>query len=83
MDSWTDAIAAYVQDQQYPTTAQILQNAVDISVGQTHNGMQRRCGRVMRTLGFEASSRRVNGRSTRVWVRTDVAKPVSNSLTDF
>ena len=83
MDSWTDAIAAYVQDKQYPTTAQILQNAVDISVGQTHNGMQRRCGRVMRTLGFEASSRRVNGRSTRVWVRTDSAKAISNSLTDF
>lgn len=82
-DAWFGAIEAYVADKRHPTTSDILQYAIDISVSQTNNGHQRRCGRVMRSLGFEQSSRRINGKSKRVWLRTKQAEEIKEKFSDF
>ena len=83
-DAWFGAIEAYVADKEYPATADILANAIDIDVAHTNNTHQRRAGRVMRALGFEQSSRRINGKSRRVWVRTKKAEELKEKdYSDF
>ena len=82
-DAWFGSIEAYVADKEFPATAEILANAIEIDVCHTNNGHQRRCGRVMRSLGFEQSVRKVNGKSKRVWVRTQKAVDLKENLSDF
>ena len=82
-DAWFGAIDSYVIDKAHPTTADILANAIQLDVSKINNGHQRRCGRVMRTLGFELSPRKINGKSVRVWVRTDKAQSLQENLLDF
>ncbi len=82
-DSWHDSIVSYISDKNHLTTADILRNAIDIPLDRTNNGHQRRVGRVMRSLGWNYSTRKVNGKSTRVWVRTEEADPVREIESDF
>ncbi|MDA9889410.1 virulence-associated E family protein [Synechococcus sp. AH-224-G16] len=82
-DAWFGAIYSYISDKEHVTTADILANAIELSVSNINNGHQRRCGRVMRTLGFEQSPRRINGKSTRVWIRTKKAAALKENLSDF
>lgn len=82
-DAWFGSIEAYVADKEFPNTSEILANAIEIDVAHTNNGHQRRCGRVMRSLGFEQSVRKINGKSKRVWVRTKKAAELKENLSDF
>lgn len=83
-DSWWDAVTAYVSDKTMMSTADILKFAIDLDLDKINNGHQRRIGRVMRALDWENTSRRINGKSTRVWVRTDAAISKSaDNLSDF
>jgi len=84
-DSWYDAISAYVPSVKMISTSQILRNAIDIDLDKINNGHQRRVGRVMRSLGWENTSRRVNGTSTRVWIPGPDCKPsaTKEDLSDF
>lgn len=76
-DSWFDAITSYVADKRQVTTSDILRCAIDIALDRITNPHQRRVGRVMRSLGWENTSRRVNGKSARVWIRSDNASSIS------
>ena len=82
-DAWFGAIDSYISDKEHVTTAEILANAIELSVSNINNVHQRRCGRVMRTLGFEQTARRINGNSTRVWVRTKKVKTLKVKYLDF
>ncbi len=82
-DAWFGAIEKYVVDKKHPTTAEILANAIELEVGHINNGHQRRCGRAMRAMGFEQGTRKINGKSVRVWVRTKKADSLKENLSDF
>ena len=82
-DPWHGKIETYVANKQYPITADILENAIEISVSNIHNGHQRRCGRVMRALGFENCTRKMNGKSQRCWARTAKATEQQTYESDF
>ena len=83
-DSWFDAVVSYISNKKMVTTADILRTAIDLGLDKVNNGHQRRVGRVMRSLGWENTSRKVNGKSTRVWIRTDEAgDPSLPSDTDY
>ena len=82
-DSWHDAITTYISDKTMVTTADILRNAIDIGLDRINNGHQRRVGRVMRAMGWDNQSRRVNGKSTRVWLRPKDAAEITEKVSDF
>ncbi len=82
-DAWFPAIQKWISSKKSVSTAEILELCLDISVASQHNGHQRRAGAVMRGLGWSQSSRKINGVSKRVWVRTDKAEPQTDSLKDF
>ena len=82
-DSWFDAIAAYVSYKPQVTTGDILKFTISIDLDKINNRHQRRAGRVMRSLGWENSSRRVNGKSSKVWTRTKSAQRRTNTLGEF
>ena len=82
-DSWYDAINTYISGKTMVTTADILRNAIDIGLDRINNGHQRRVGRVMRAMGWDNSSRKVNGKSTRVWLRPKVAVEITEKLYNF
>ena len=82
-DSWYDAINSYISDKRMVTTAEILRNAIDIGLDRITNGHQRRVGRVMRAMGWDNSSRKVNGKSTRVWLRPKDAAEITEKISDF
>lgn len=82
-DSWYDAISTYVVDKQMVTTSEILRNAIDIDLDRINNGHQRRVGRVMRAMDWDNSSRRINGKSTRVWLRGKDAQEIIERPSDF
>ena len=82
-DSWYDAINTYISDKAMVTTAEILRNAIDIGLDRITNGHQRRVGRVMRAMGWENTSRKVNGKSTRVWLRPKGAAEITQIVSDF
>lgn len=82
-DSWYDAINTYISDKTMVTTAEILRNAIDIGLDRITNGHQRRVGRVMRGMGWDNSSRKVNGKSTRVWLRPKDAVEITEKISDF
>lgn len=73
----------FLSDKQMVTTAEILQFAISLDLDRINNGHQRRVGRVLRALGWENSSRKVSGKSQRVWTRTDSAEPFVESPSDF
>ncbi len=82
-DSWWDAVVSYVSDKTTISTGDILRFAIDLDLDKINNSHQRRVGRVMRALDWENTSRRINGKSQRVWVRTDAAKPAEITEGDF
>ena len=81
-DSWWEAIASFISDKPMISTANILQSAIQLDLDKINNGHQRRVGRVMRALGWENGSRKINGKSTRVWIRTEAADSLSNHDAD-
>lgn len=82
-DSWFDAIVSFISDKQLISTSDILRCAIDIGLDKINNSHQRRVGRVMRSLGWENSSRKINGKSTRVWLRPKNAESVTENTSDF
>ena len=82
-DSWFECVSNYVSDKEMMTTADILRNAIDIDLDKTNNGHQRRVGRVMRAMGWEYTTRKVNGKSVRVWLRTSKAEPINDDRTEY
>ena len=82
-DSWWDAVVAYVNDKTTITTGDILRFAIDLDLDKINNSHQRRVGRVMRALNWENTSRRINGKSQRVWIRTEEANPPEIIKGDF
>ena len=82
-DSWWEAIASFISDKPMISTANILQSAIKLDLDKVNNGHQRRVGRVMRALGWENGSRKINGKSTRVWIRTESADSINDEAGDF
>lgn len=82
-DSWWDAVVSYVSDKSMVTTGDILRFAICLDLDKITNGHQRRVGRVMRALGWENTSRKVNGKSQRVWVRPKDSEQIPPKLSDF
>lgn len=82
-DSWWDAVTSFTANKTVISTSDILRIAIDIDLDKINNSHQRRVGRVMRALGWENSSRKINGKSTRVWVRPKDDIVVDESSSDF
>ena len=82
-DSWWDTVVSYVSDQSMVTTGGILRYAISLDLDKINNGHQRRVGRVMRALGWENTSRKINGKSTRVWGRPRDSEQLPPKVSDF
>lgn len=75
-DNWTPAVQRWLNETkaEHYTTADVLTLAVGIDPRSVTKAHEMRLGRIMNSLGYVRSQKRVNGKSTKIWVLdTDLA----------
>jgi predicted P-loop ATPase len=81
-DVWHDAIASFVDDKEYVTVAAVMGvgGALNIQVKDQSLTDAKRVGSILRSLGFEQTTKRIDGQPTRVFVRP---RGHGNNVTEF
>ena len=79
-DPWHDTITTYTHDKNEVRMEDILTNVLSIPTERQHTGHRKRVGGILRSIDFETTSRRINGKSARVWRKR---KPEVSTQIDF
>jgi predicted P-loop ATPase len=74
-DNWQPTVQRWLDETKadHYTTADILTLGIGIDARNISKAHEMRLGKIMRTLGFERSQKRVGGKSTKVWVDKNLA----------
>ena len=86
-DSWADSIYQWLQtqpvgldskpagpapvDREYIKLVDVLQGALKLDTSHRHQGVEKRAGAILRNLGYESRTQRLEGRVQRVWKRKE------------
>lgn len=74
-DNWAPMVNRWLEETkaEHYTTADVLTLAVGLDARSVSKAHEMRLGKIMRTLGFERSQKRVGGKSMKVWIDKGVA----------
>lgn len=71
-DPWESVVAAYVEQRSLVLLLDVMVEGLHLQLSNCNQGHQTRVARILRTLGFTRTQRRIGGKPSRVYVRTEL-----------